>query len=104
VLITVAWDIVWYQYLVILDEETGDEERVSLFAEGMELDELADSFKRSNATMGDTGRIDASEMEVGLLSDGPLLTDMTAEEEEALEDATEEIWDRHTMPEFRWDD
>jgi TolA-binding protein len=104
VLITVAWDIVWYQYLVILEEDAGDEPRVSLFAEGMELHELAASFKQNNATMGDTGRIDASELEVQLLGEGTLITDMTAEEEAALEDATEEIWDRHTMPEFRWDD
>jgi hypothetical protein len=54
--------------------------------------------------MDDRGCIDASELEVELLNDQPLLTDMTAEEEAAMDDATEEIWDRHNMPEFRWDD
>lgn len=104
VLVTVAWDIVWYQYLVRLEEDPGDEDRVTLFAEGMELHELADNFLVSNAGMDDKGRIDASELEVELLTDQPLLTDMTAEEEAAFDDATEEVWDKHTMPEFRWDD
>ncbi len=104
VLITVAWDIVWYQYLVRLEPDTGGEERVTLFAEGMELHELAENFLSTNAGMDDKGRIDASELEVELLTDQPLLTDMTAEEEAAIDDATGEIWDKHTMPEFRWDD
>ena len=104
VLVTVAWDIVWYQYLIRLEEDTEGEPRVELFAEGMELHELADSFKASNAGMDDRGCIDASELEVELLTDQPLLTDMTAEEEAAIDDATEEIWDRHKLPEFRWDD
>jgi len=71
----------------------------------MDLAELASHFKESNTIVDEDGRIDASELEVALLSDpSALITDMTPEEEQALEDATEEIWDQHTSPEFKWDD
>jgi hypothetical protein len=78
---------------------------VVLFREGMDLDELADHFKEKNALIDDDGRLDASELEVRLLSDpSALITEMTPDEERALEDATEEIWDQHLAPEFKWDD
>ena len=63
------------------------------------------STARGSTIVDEDGRIDASELEVALLSDpSALITDMTPEEERALEDATEEIWDQHTSPEFKWDD
>jgi hypothetical protein len=105
VLITVLWDIVWYQYLVNLRKEAPVDERVALFREGMDLDELAPHFRDKNASVDDDGRLDASELEVRLLSDPTvLITEMDADEERALEDATEEIWDQHIAPEFKWDD
>jgi hypothetical protein len=71
----------------------------------MDLDELTSIFKEKNASIDDDGRLDASELEVKLLSDpSTLITEMTVEEERALEDATEEIWDQKTAPEFKWDD
>ncbi len=109
-LVTMAWEIVWYQYLVKLQmhaPEDSPEERVSLFAEGMELGELSESFTHPNAILDDQGRLDASEMEVSRLGaerEEKLLSTMSQEDEAALEDATEEIWDRHSLPEFRWDD
>ncbi len=105
VLLTVAWEIVWYQYLLDLDETCALDERAELFTEGMELVELSDRFKLSNAELDDQGRLDASELEVALLhNESELLTHFSAEQDAALDDATEEIWDRHTTPEFRWDD
>ena len=105
VLLTVAWEIVWYQYLLDLDETCAADECAELFAEGMELVELSDRFKLSNAELDDQGRLDASELEVAQLHDeSELLTHFSAEQDAALDDATEEIWDRHTTPEFRWDD
>jgi hypothetical protein len=105
VLVTILWDIVWYQYLVNLRKEAPIDERVALFREGMDLDELAPHFKEKNASVDDDGRLDASELEVRLLSDPTvLITEMDADEERALEDATEEIWDQHIAPEFKWDD
>jgi hypothetical protein len=105
VLVTVAWEIVWYQFLVELGDEGSFDERVTLFAEGMELSELAAHFSEANAMLDDEGRVDASELEFGLLEQrGDLLTEMSDEAEAALEDATEEVWDRHSPPEFRWDD
>ena len=105
VLVTICWDIVWYQYLVELRREGLSGDRVSLFREGMELDELNECFRDKNASINDDGRLDASELEVQLLSDpSVLITEMPPEEERALEDATEEIWDQHTAPEFKWDD
>lgn len=105
-IITIAWDIVWYQYLVDLRRDLpSTHERVVLHREGMDLDELAYYFKEPNALVNDDGKLDASELEVRLLSDpSALITEMTQAEMQALEDATEEIWDRHTAPEFKWDD
>lgn len=104
-LLTVAWEIVWYQYLLDLDESCPEEDRALLFSEGMELVELADRFKQPNAELDDHGRLDASELEVSLLhNETDLLTHFSPEQDAALDDATEEIWDRHSMPEFRWDD
>ncbi len=103
--ITIAWDIVWYQYLVDMRLDIPSDQRVVLYREGMDLDELAHYFKEKNATADDNGRLDASELEVKLLSDpSALITEMTVDEERALEDATEEIWDQHISPEFKWDD
>ena len=39
-LVTVAWDIIWYQYLVDLRRDIPTDERVALHREGMDLDEL----------------------------------------------------------------
>lgn len=104
-LLTVAWEIMWYQYLLDLDEGCPEEDRAVLFSEGMELVELADRFKQPNAELDDHGRLDASELEVSKLhSETDLLTHFSPEQDAALDDATEEIWDRHTMPEFHWDD
>lgn len=104
ILATIAWEIVWYQFLINLEPETEPEERVSLFGEGMELEELSPSFQQANAGLDDEGRIDASELEFSLLEDrSEIIHDDTAEQA-ALEDATEEVWDRHSAPEFRWDD
>ena len=105
-IVTIAWDIVWYQYLVYLRRDLpSSHERVVLHREGMDLDELAYYFKEKNAVVNDDGRLDASELEVRLLSDpDALITEMTAEEKRLLEDATEEIWDQRVAPEFKWDD
>ena len=100
----VECDIVWYQYLVNLRKEAPPEERVALFREGMDLAELAEHFREKNASIDDDGRLDASELEVRLLSDPTvLITDISPDEDRALEDATEEIWDQHISPEFKWD-
>ena len=104
-LVTVAWDIIWYQYLVDLRRDIPADQRVTLHREGMDLEELTPVFKAKNASVDDEGRLDASELEVKLLSDpSTLITEMTVDEERALEDATEEIWDQRTAPEFKWDD
>ncbi len=104
-LLTLAWDIIWYQYLIDLRRDVPSAERVALHREGFDLDELSSLFKERNCLIDDEGRLDASELEVRLLSDPTvLLTEMTPEEEQALEDATEEIWDQRTAPEFKWDD
>jgi hypothetical protein len=104
-LLTITWDIIWYQYLVDLRRDASGEERVTLHREGMDLEELSAIFKEKNASVDDEGRLDASELEVKLLSDpSTLITEMTPDEEKALEDATEEIWDQRTAPEFKWDD
>jgi len=104
--VTVAWDIVWYQYLVDLRRDLpSGMERVTLHREGMDLDELAFHFREKNSVINDDGRLDASELEVLLLSDpSALITEMTPEETAVLEDATEEIWDQRIAPEFKWDD
>lgn len=102
--VTVTWNIVWYQYLVNLGRDIPSDERVVLHREGMDLDELADHFKEKNASIDDDGRLDASELEVRLLSDpSALITEMTPTEEKAFDDATEEIWDQRISPEFKWD-
>ena len=104
-LLTVTWDIIWYQYLIDLRRDVPSDARVTLHREGMDLDELAAIFKEKNASLDDDGRLDASELEVKLLSDpSTLITEMTVDEERALEDATDEIWDQKTAPEFKWDD
>lgn len=104
-LVTVFWDIIWYQYLVDLRRDTPVDQRVSLHREGMDLEELTPAFREKNASLDDEGRLDASELEVKLLSDpSTLITAMSVDEERALEDATEEIWDQKTAPEFKWDD
>jgi hypothetical protein len=106
-IVTVFWDIVWYQYLVDLRKELPtDGQRIVLDREGMDLEELEPRFREKNATVNDDGRLDASELEVGLLSDpSALITEMDPVSEEAIvqEDATEEIWDQQSAPEFRWD-
>lgn len=103
-LLTVAWDIVWYQYLLGLSDDPEAAEP-TLFAEGMELSELSDRFKQANAMIDDQGRLDASELALSLERDHPANeVDMEEDEEGHLEDATEEIWDKTSMPEFHWDD
>ena len=103
-LITVFWDIIWYQYLVDLRRDIPADTRVLLHREGMDLEELTPVFREKNASVDDEGRLDASELEVKLLSDpSTLITEMSIDEERALEDATEEIWDQRTAPEFKWD-
>ena len=69
-------------------------ERVTLHREGMDLDELAFHFRDKNAVVNDDGRLDASELEVRLLSDpSALITEMDdAEETQSIDDATEEDW------------
>jgi hypothetical protein len=103
--LTITWDIVWYQYVIDLRRDLpSGHERVLLHREGMDLDELPYYFKESNALINDDGRLDASELEVRLLSDpSALITEMTPEEMKLLEDATEEIWDNRAAPEFKWD-
>ncbi len=105
-IVTIAWDIVWYQYLVDLRRDLpAGYERVALHREGMDLGELAHYFNDKNAVVNDDGRLDASELEVRLLSDpSALISEMNEEEKRLLEDATEEIWDQHVAPEFKWDD
>jgi hypothetical protein len=105
-ILTVFWDIVWYQYLIDLRRDLpSTAPRVVLHREGMDLDELAFHFRDKNSTVNDDGRLDASELEVHLLSDpSVLITEMPMEETQALEDATEEIWEQRISPEFKWDD
>jgi ribosome-binding protein aMBF1 (putative translation factor) len=105
-LVTVAWDIVWYQYLVDLRRDLSTSaERVSLFREGMDLDELPYQLREKNSVINDDGRLDASELEVKLLSDpSALITELSPEEARLMEDATEEVWDHKISPEFKWDD
>jgi hypothetical protein len=51
--ITIGWDISWYQYRVILDSA----QPLRLAERGLELDELESSFKRWNARVEPDGRI-----------------------------------------------
>jgi len=53
IVITIAWDISWYQYRVTPDLA----QPVRLAERGHELDELDGSFTDWNAGMGDDGRI-----------------------------------------------
>ncbi len=84
-ILTVFWDIVWYQYLIDLRRDLpSTAPRVVLHREGMDLDELAFHFRDKNSTVNDDGRLDASELEVRLLSDpSVLITDMPMEETQA---------------------
>lgn len=103
VLLTVGWDIVWYQYLLDLSEDAEDDQVIQ-FGEGMELTELSDVFKETNAIIEDSGRLDASELELSLEQDHPANVVLTAAEEQAAEDATQEVWNKTHKPQFRWDD
>jgi len=51
--LTVAWDLSWYQYRVALDSI----QPVRLAGRGHELDELEESFKAWNARLDDDGRV-----------------------------------------------
>ena len=51
--ITIAWDISWYQYRVIFDVG----QPVRLAERGLELDELESSFREWNARVEQDGRI-----------------------------------------------
>lgn len=105
IMVTIAWEIVWYQYLVELTPDLDPDDRILAFAEGMELEELAPHFRVENATLDQGGRVDASELELELLTHPPeLITEMPADRAAALDDATEEIWNKRGQPEFRWDD
>jgi hypothetical protein len=53
VVVTVAWDISWYQYRVVF--ESG--QPVRLAERGYELDELDDRFKDWNGSLGPEGRL-----------------------------------------------
>ena len=53
VVVTVAWDISWYQYRVVF--ESG--QPVRLAERGYELDELDDRFKDWNGHLGQDGRL-----------------------------------------------
>lgn len=105
VMITIAWEIVWYQFLVDLTDSLPEDRRVQAYAEGMELSELAPQFLEDNAALDQGGRVDASELELALLANPPeLITELPPERAIELEDATEEIWNKRSQPEFRWDD
>ncbi len=103
VLLTVGWDIVWYQYLLDLSEDAQDD-RVTEFGEGMELTDLSAVFKETNAIIEDSGRLDASELELSLEQDHPANVVPTAAEDQEAEDATQEVWNKTHKPQFRWDD
>ncbi|HEY3105743.1 MAG TPA: hypothetical protein VGJ49_02990 [Gaiellaceae bacterium] len=53
VVITVAWDISWYQYRVVFDSQ----QPVRLAERGYELDDLDDRFKSWNGSLGPDGRL-----------------------------------------------
>jgi hypothetical protein len=53
VVITIAWDISWYQYRVVFESA----QPVRLAERGYELDELDDRFKGWNGSLGPDGRI-----------------------------------------------
>ena len=53
VVISVAWDISWYQYRVVFDSA----QPVRLAERGYELDDLEDRFKGWNGSLGPDGRL-----------------------------------------------
>jgi hypothetical protein len=53
VVLTVAWDISWYQYRVVF----GSNQAVRLEERGYEIDDLDERFKDWNATLDSSGRI-----------------------------------------------
>ena len=53
VVLTVAWDISWYQYRVVFDSG----QAVRLAERGYELEELDERFRRWNAFLDPDGRI-----------------------------------------------
>ena len=53
VVVTVAWDISWYQYRVVFESN----QPVRLAERGYELDELDDRFKDWNGHLGADGRL-----------------------------------------------
>jgi hypothetical protein len=53
VVVTVAWDLSWYQYRVVL----GSNQAVRLAERGYEIDDLEARFKAWNATLDEAGRI-----------------------------------------------
>ena len=60
VVITIAWDISWYQYRVVF--ESG--QPVRLAERGYELDDLDPRFTRWNGHLGPDGRVDARHPEL----------------------------------------
>ena len=53
VVVTVAWEISWYQYRVML----GSNQPVRLAERGYEIDDLDERFQEWNATLDETGRV-----------------------------------------------
>lgn len=53
VVVTIAWDISWYQYRITFDSA----QPVRLAERGFELDEIDESFKRWNAQVAGDGRL-----------------------------------------------
>ena len=53
VVLTIAWDISWYQYRVVFDSA----QPVRLAERGYELDDLDDRFKGWNGSLGPDGRV-----------------------------------------------
>jgi hypothetical protein len=53
VVVTVAWDLSWYQYRVVL----GSNQAVRLAERGYEIDDLEARFKSWNAALDEAGRI-----------------------------------------------
>ena len=96
---TVAWEIVWYQFLIELSEEA--EQPVALFGEGMELEELGGHFGQGNAGLDDNGRLDASELEFELLEDPDSVISDTSPGKPPWRTPPRRIRDRQGSPEFR---
>ncbi len=53
IVVTIAWDISWYQYRVVFDSS----QPVRLIERGLELSELADRFQAWNASLDAQGRL-----------------------------------------------